>query len=272
MIYRCGIGESSEYPGISQCPIILSTQCLVLSASESAFKNSTLVWPLQETSTADADGIYTTPDLSWELRFSTHNAFTLFALTAGDAPLIEGNMAKNQGGGLHLADGGIAYTAEVDFENNRALGDGGGAVYLDVGCKFDAYATNFVNNTSPNGGGGGVQSKGQCAVRLERTVGFNCHSKTAGGFGLFQDSSEVVVVDSTFESNSLKGGFAGEGGAMSIQGVALATISQSSFKDNSVTGNGDSGNEGPAPLSTTTCAFFWWQATIWDDSNFIEIV
>jgi hypothetical protein len=190
---------------------------------------------LIETSTAS----FALPDASWEDRFATHNSFTVPAVD-GQRPLISGNVAIEEGGGLHLTDSAEAHLFEVDFSGNVALGSAsaGGAAHCGTFTTLKCFGCFFVNNSAPNGRGGAVHTSAEAVVEILHSTALQNTAKSAGGFGSFESSATVKISNTIMESNRLQGG---AGGAVGLYGVRDATITKSGFFKNSVAGLGGAG-------------------------------
>ncbi|MBE6490484.1 MAG: DUF11 domain-containing protein [Methanobrevibacter sp.] len=127
---------------------------------------------------------------------------------------------------------GIIFPDEYHFEGV------GGGIYIQ-GSNTNFTHNNISSNTAENGGGG-VYSLGH-NVTLVEIYAFN-NTAQNGGFGQFVSSNNMIVKNSTFDSNHATGdifGFyeRGEGGAFHISGSENADIQANFYNNTAMNGS-----------------------------------
>jgi predicted outer membrane repeat protein len=167
---------------------------------------------------------------------SGNNATQLFFVNTGLNVTLNSltlNSGVAQLGGAIGSLGNLTLNGDT-FQNNRATGDGGGAISIAQGTNLTANGCAFLGNRG--GAGGAIRSQGANNIIL---LGDTFTQNTGVSFGgaiyafTLTGSGSLQVSSCTFEQNSLTGGGAFQlgGGAIYAQDYGLA-VSSSTFDNN----------------------------------------
>jgi predicted outer membrane repeat protein len=193
---------------------------------------------------AAADPAYT-PTLIIENVIFRDNESRVTSLTSGQA--------YDYGGGAIYSRGGAVEVRNSQFIDNDAHNGGGGAIHI-LQSGLSVSDTSFSNNTAigarpQDSLGGAIYVDGlggeNGRLNLIRTTFSNNQAYNSGGaiyVNMYENSSGVVVVDSSFEGNRVVGGTRAQGGAIGGGGTThgagtgnpTISISRSLFYNNSV--------------------------------------
>lgn len=154
---------------------------------------------------------------------TTNEAFMTIG-SASTTPLIQGNIALGNGGGLGMNNGTFTIV-NGSFQSNTASGNGG-AVYLGAGQFTVSGEANVMENSAMNGGGFYVEN-GVVTIS-QGTIQNNTATILGGGLYVYNTGNEKNVRFSggTFRSNQ-----AAYGGGACVNGDIKLDIS-SSFEEN----------------------------------------
>lgn len=136
------------------------------------------------------------------------------------------NNAQSNGGGMFCENSSPMIYHSMFVDNNAITKNGGGMYNANdsntivFNCAFSGNVTSSSNNNF----GGGMFNSNNSNVKVIncRFSGNNCNGSSSGGGGIYNSSSELTVINSTFTGNgniNLHGG----GGIRSFGGTTLAT-------------------------------------------------
>ncbi len=160
-----------------------------------------------------------------------------------------GNSADASGGGIDNQYAGILTVTNSTFTNNSALQQGGGIV--NFGVTLLVTDSTFTGNTASNGGG--IFNYVDCTVTVtESTFIDNSTTDYNGvipydiGGGIF-NTGAATVSNSSFTENS-----SGSGGGIYNNSNSTLTVTNSTFNNNSATDGGGFYNFGTVTVTDNT--------------------
>jgi hypothetical protein len=178
----------------------------------------------------------------------------------GNGAVISGNNSRrifviNSGANLTLNN--VTITQGYNPDVNAARG---GAIYNDGGTltvNNSTFFNNSVVNAGPNGSAGGAIYSLFGTVHVSNSTFSNnstggSNAGFTGGGAIYQYDGTLTVANSTFNGNAAPNNF---GGAITNFSSATATITNSTFSDNSSSGGGAIFNGGSA-VTVTNSTFF----------------
>ncbi|WP_322512650.1 choice-of-anchor Q domain-containing protein [Chloroflexus sp.] len=145
-----------------------------------------------------------------------------------------GRDAYDYGGGAIYSRGGAVIVTNSRFEGNHANNGAGGAIHL-LQSSLLAEDTVFLGNTAigarpQDSFGGAISADGlggaNRRLRVVRCLFQNNQTYNSGGAihaNMYEDSSGLEVIDSSFINNAVIGGSRGQGGAIGGGGTAIGT-------------------------------------------------
>lgn len=161
------------------------------------------------------------------------------------------NTATGNGGALVVANPAvltIGNTSGVTFTGNSALTGGGGAIYHNSNSAFSVSNSTFTNNSAPAVNGGAIiaASVGSSFTLTNST--FTGNSSADDGGALVIQSEPATITNSIFQNNSITGtvGNADGGAILNTDQADQTTIRLSTFTNNSVTNSADNNARGGA--------------------------
>ncbi|MCB2048882.1 MAG: tandem-95 repeat protein [Novosphingobium sp.] len=126
--------------------------------------------------------------------------------------VIDGNTSStNNGGGVHVRDGGTLKVYDSVVSNNTAVADGGGLMAFNA--TIGIYNTTVSNNTALHGGG--VESNGSSFYATSSTISGNNSSSTGGGIDAYNGGT-TVLTNTTVANNTA----VTDGGGLYSDGIA----------------------------------------------------
>lgn len=166
-----------------------------------------------------------------------NNATQLFSVNAGLNVTLN-NLTLNNGvaqaGGAINCLGNLTLNGDI-FQNNRANGDGGGAIFIAQGMNLRANGCEFLSNSGPAGGAIRAQGANTNIILLNDTFMQNTGVSSGGAIYVATDtgSGSLQVSGCTFEDNKLTGlgGFQWGGGAIYTQDYGVG-VSTTTFDNN----------------------------------------
>jgi len=141
-----------------------------------------------------------------------------------------GHSEAQENGGLMYAFASDIIVGHCLMTNGTSGSSGAGIFLFDSPAHF--VHTNFTDNTA-GGSGGGLYITGTELVTVHNSVFTNNYAGTTGGAVHFQESTEFITKDCTYDSNSALL----EGAGILTEDSSYVTVTNSTFLDNTVIGS-----------------------------------
>ena len=143
------------------------------------------------------------------------------------------------GGGAIFVDGEITIESSDFLRNNSItvnVNQGGGALFIsgDAVINNSSFSSNVHSNSTTNStnGGGAIYVKGSLTVNAASFTMNNAAGNGASrGGAIYADVSTVDIIDSLFRNNRA----VNNGGAVTLAGRCIATITSTNFENNTST-------------------------------------
>jgi predicted outer membrane repeat protein len=180
-----------------------------------------------------------------QTRVIVHEPASYYALTIRDVTIRDGTTAGSPGGGIEVqqkgqlilercrlvhnyaaSGGGVfctidtnVFVTDVEFTDNHATLDSGGALYAYGGCRV-TMTSNSIHHNDALESGGGVSAQDNGAVSItESTIVSNTADQGGGGIYL-ASGADVQLYSSTVAANHAKN--AGGGGVKAESGTTVS--------------------------------------------------
>jgi predicted outer membrane repeat protein len=156
------------------------------------------------------------------------NNSQIFNITGGKLKLenlILQQSSATAGGAINIDSGAELQTTNVNFENNKAIGEGG-AIYNNGTAKISSAS--FSTNKAADGGA--IYNNGTMNITSSTFV---YSSATASGGAIYNSASLTLNGNNNFSNNE-----ATDGGAIYLNSGTLAINGRANFTQNSATGDG----------------------------------
>lgn len=177
------------------------------------FENGTLK---ENKATQNGAGIY----VSFNEKFSTAQ---MTIGTPSSTPIVENNIAQNNGGGFGMSNNGEIIVKNVSASGNQAMN--GGAVWLGSG-NFTMHKGTFSNNEVSKNGGGIYLGGGTFTVPSEYNAIFKNNEAGKEGGGLY--CAATFTINGTI---AIQGNKAKNGAGVSVNGGSV-TLSDGIIENN----------------------------------------
>jgi LPXTG-site transpeptidase (sortase) family protein len=272
------MGNSASFGGA----LYYTTSVGTFTVSNSTFTNNSAVDPAGAAGAIRSGGNFTLIDSDFTNNSTVVNGGAIWHTTNSlniSGSTFDGNYSSGlgDGGAIYLVSATGTVTVDntnFDNQNNAGIDDGAG-LYIDSGV-VEVNGGGFTGNTA-TGNGGGIVVGANGTLTVGNTSGVNFSNNTAGvgGGAIYHNGiTPFSISNSTFQNNAalLNGGailvadplasltitgsaFTGntsidDGGAI-VNNANPATITNSTFQNNTITGIAPN-NDGGAILNTAT--------------------
>ncbi|GIL93655.1 hypothetical protein Vretifemale_21055 [Volvox reticuliferus] len=144
------------------------------------------------------------------------------------------NMALAAGGALYLSNAdGTLRLVKIDFINNTASSERGGAMCLDSARRVTADKLLIYGNSAPLGWGGGLSHSREGILDMQRSTVVSNQALYGGGLACSQDL-EVRLSDTVIDNNTAKM----HGGGMECYQCYKFNATRTNFTRNSASSGG----------------------------------
>jgi hypothetical protein len=148
-----------------------------------------------------------------------------------EAGYADGPFPDYDGGAIYLKSSG-AHFSNVTARNSWAVQDGGG-IYVDQGTPTFELVT--VSNCTAARGGGFFHHSAKPVLKTVTVTG--CYANGGTGGGIFNDSSDAQILDSTVNQNESASTSEAHGGAL-YNANSAPLVQHTTFDDNSAVHQG----------------------------------
>src|SRR5438105_2798513 len=191
-----------------------------------------------------------------QITVSGNHASRVFDISGGPTVTVAGltiaNGLADHGGGILNGAGASLTVSQDTLSGNQAVGGlGGGGIFNDVGASLSVrdsslthnQATTTVNFTTGGGGGGAILNETGASLSVTHSQVSSNQAITTVGFdnfggGIYNLGGTATIAGCTLANNQVSGGGTFDiiggsaGGALSNEGGATVTVTDSSFSNN----------------------------------------
>ncbi|MEI8129991.1 MAG: right-handed parallel beta-helix repeat-containing protein [bacterium] len=157
--------------------------------------------------------------------------------TYSDTTIHDSTFTNNHGlagGAMCIFNGRTVTIDDSSFTRNMANDDAGGAIYHDGG-DLTIQNSIFNENQVNDGNQGGAILAGGNSLTISGTAFTHNASRGNAGGAIYSSEQMISIAQSSFVGNTA---FGGNGGALFLTGATSASVSDTTFSQNSATNGG----------------------------------